>query len=59
MYVGSRILYATARDGNFVEMFSGLHSSFKTPVAGIIFQVGSKQQNRVKGRQLQLESREK
>ena len=42
MYVGSRVMYATARDGNFLEMFSGLHNKFKTPIAGIIFQVGTK-----------------
>ena len=42
VYTGSRVMYATSRDGNFLEMFSGLHNKFKTPVAGIIFQVGRK-----------------
>ena len=39
VYVGSRILYTTARDGNFLELFATVHNRFKTPVASIICQV--------------------
>lgn len=47
VYSGSRVQYATSRDGNFLEMFSGIHNMFKTPVAATIFQVSRVKEERV------------
>lgn len=41
MYAGSRVHYTTARDGNFMELFSLIQNKFQTPITALLFQVGT------------------
>jgi amino acid transporter len=38
VYMASRVVFATSRDGNFLEIFSGLHNTHSTPVPAILLQ---------------------
>ena len=40
VFGGSRVIFASARDGLFPQALSGLHKTYQTPVPAIIFQVG-------------------
>ena len=39
IYSGSRLTFAAARDGMLPMLFSGLHTTFNTPLPAILLQV--------------------